>query len=142
MGELRNDLENEEDELKDYQENSIRFDSIFDFDSLNSTAEYIALRAERIIWKVYGIQIEEAKEIQIALRDLGMIDGNSTICPITVYENDPIYLTNQANNGEQSNSLSSLSSVSYDSTQKTYDVENIYYESADENEIGTYIYTY
>ena len=142
LGELTNDLENQEDELKDYQNNAIRFDSIFDFDSTNSTAEYIALRTERIVWEIYGIQIDEAKEIQLALRDLGMIDGNSTICPITEYQNDSIHIVSQSNTTMSSTSLSTTSSVSYDSTQQTYNVDSIYSENVDENEIGTYVYSY
>lgn len=55
---------------------------IVQFDNVNQTALEISNSVRKIVCKEFGIQGKESDEIQIAITEFALLDGNSTICPL------------------------------------------------------------
>lgn len=82
--ELTNELLDEENEENDRTLRIIRVNS--------HTGEFVSLRIQRLVCQLFGIFTEQSEEIQIALRDFGLVNGNRTICPLTSQFDDPIQI--------------------------------------------------
>jgi len=124
----RTDLTIEEEDRQNGYTNGaksmIKLNHIVDFGNINNTASNIYSKIIRIVCKEYGIEKEESADIQIAIREFSMLDGNATICP-EYSELD----------------LSGISEGLYTERASTEELEGIV-EQDEEGSINRYIYNY
>lgn len=144
--ELTNELLSEQELEHDRTSRVVRVNSHVDFMSLNHTANHLSERIERIVCQLYNVFTEQAEELQIALRDFGLVSGNSTICPVSMSVDDPIVINPQVTEEMPHPTLAAVNSnyvdIDYEDGVEIINVNNMYSQSDSDGEIPIEYYNF